>query len=303
MSEDNQSISGLRKNWLIKFTKTKIQRSPRKKDLDEKLWHKCQSCEHMIFYKEFANNLYVCPRCEYHERLRIKNRLSLLFDYGDYYCIELPKVPYDPLKFKDLKKYSQRLKENKSKTKDQEAAVVAYGNIDKNNTIVVAFNFDFMGGSMGIAVGEAFVTAAELALKQRSPLVLVSASGGARMQEGTLALMQMARTVVMINKLKEARLPYIVILTNPTTGGVSASLAMLGDVHIAEQGALIAFTGARVIETTIRQKLPEGFQTAEYLLEHGMIDIVVHRSQLHQTVGSVLSMLLYNQKIHMHHAH
>lgn len=280
-------------SWLSGFVRPKIQALINKKEVPENLWDKCPACEKMIFKKDLEKHLHVCPHCDHHMRINAATRLQLLFDNQSYELMPIPSVNADPLKFKDRKKYSDRLKESKGDgSKSQEAIQVAEGDIEGVKSIVAAFDFTFIGGSMGMYVGEGIVKAAEQAVKTRSPLIVVPASGGARMQEGILSLMQMARTTVAVNMMKAARLPYIVILTDPTTGGVSASFAMLGDVHIAEPKATIGFTGARVIEQTLRQKLPEGFQRAEYLLEHGMVDMVVHRKELKKTLGCILKLLM-----------
>jgi acetyl-CoA carboxylase carboxyl transferase subunit beta len=279
-------------SWLSNFVRPKIQALINKKEVPENLWDKCPACEKMIFRKDLEKHLHVCPHCEHHLRLNAVSRLQMLFDNQAYEILSLSKVMIDPLKFKDRKKYTDRLKEAKSNgTNVQEAIQVAEGLIEGINTIVAAFDFTFIGGSMGIYVGEAIIRAAEYAVQKTSPLIIIPASGGARMQEGVLSLMQMARTTVAINMVKNAKLPYIVVFTDPTTGGVSASFAMLGDIHISEPKATIGFTGARVIEQTMRQKLPEGFQTAEYLLEHGMVDMVVHRKELKKTLGRILNLL------------
>jgi acetyl-CoA carboxylase carboxyl transferase subunit beta len=224
-------------------------------------------------------------------RLPVKKRLETLFDDGDYKRIELPKAPEDPLKFRDLKRYNDRMKDARHKTGEQDAIIVAHGAIGGVRTVIAAFDFSFMGGSMGIAVGEGIVAAAELAVLQDAPLIVIPASGGARMQEGILSLMQMARTTVAVDKVKDAGLPYIVLLTDPTTGGVTASFAMLGDIHVSEPGSVIGFAGARVIESTIRETLPDGFQRAEYLREHGMVDVVAHRHHLRDKLANLLTLL------------
>ncbi|GHU05476.1 acetyl-coenzyme A carboxylase carboxyl transferase subunit beta [Alphaproteobacteria bacterium] len=278
-------------SWLTDFVRPKIQKLVSPRTVPENLWDKCPQCDHMIFHRDLEKTLNVCPHCDHHLRLPIKKRLEILFDNGDYQRVELPKPAHDPLKFRDSKRYSDRLADAQKKTEEFDAIVVAHGAIGGSATVVAVFNFDFMGGSMGLAVGEGVVVAAELALLQDAALIVVSASGGARMQEGILSLMQMARTTVAVDRVKEKGLPYIVLLTDPTTGGISASLAMLGDIHIAEPGALIGFAGARVIESTIHEKLPDGFQKAEYLLDHGMVDIVVHRSRLKETIARILSIL------------
>lgn len=279
-------------SWLTDFVRPKIQALVGRPDQPENLWHKCPECEQMIFHRELLEANHVCPHCSHHMRLGAKRRLELLFDDGQFQRIELPKVEPDPLRFRDQKRYSERLREYQSKTGEQDAMIVAHGRIGGNKAVVAACNFEFMGGSMGIAVGDALIAAARLAVLQQAPLIAITASGGARMQEGILSLMQMPRTVIAVNEVKEAGLPYIVIMTDPTTGGVSASFAMLGDIAIAEPGAIIGFAGARVIEETIRQTLPEGFQRAEYLLEHGMIDMVVPRDQLRPALGRLIDLLV-----------
>jgi acetyl-CoA carboxylase carboxyl transferase subunit beta len=233
----------------------------------------------------------VCPHCGHHLRIGAKQRLDMLFDDGSYLLSELKETPQDPLKFRDRRRYSERLKDAQTKTGHSEAILVAHGKLGGRNIVIAAFDFGFMGGSMGIAVGEGLLTAARLAVVQEAPLLVIPSSGGARMQEGILSLMQMPRSVIAVDLVKEAGLPYIVLLTDPTTGGVSASFAMLGDIAIAEPGAVIGFAGARVIEETINETLPEGFQRAEYLLEHGMVDMVVHRRDLRETLIRTLSLL------------
>jgi acetyl-CoA carboxylase carboxyl transferase subunit beta len=278
-------------SWLSEFVRPKIQRLVRPREVPDNLWDKCAACGHMIFHRDLEKSLFVCPHCGHHMRLPVKRRLDLLFDESKWQRIDLPHVTPDPLKFKDTKRYADRLKETIGKTGETDAIIVAHGKIGGVSAVVAAFNFDFMGGSMGQAVGEGIVAAAELALLQDAALIAVPASGGARMQEGIMSLMQMARATVAVDKVKEKGLPYIVLLTDPTTGGVSASFAMLGDIHIAEPGAVIGFAGARVIEATIRAKLPEGFQRAEYLLEHGMVDMVVPRAELKDRIGLLLGLL------------
>lgn len=278
-------------NWLTNFVRPKIQQLVRPKEVPDNLWIKCGACEQMIFHRELEKNLQVCTHCGHHMRLPVKKRLELLFDDGNYKRIELPKVAEDPLKFKDLKAYPARIKEARSKTGEQDAIIVAHGAMGGIDVVIAAFDFSYMGGSMGMAVGEGLVAAAELAVVQDAPLIVIPASGGARMQEGILSLMQMARTTVAVEKVKEHGLPYIVLLTDPTTGGVTASFAMLGDIHVSEPGATIGFAGARVIESTIRQKLPEGFQKAEYLRDHGMVDVVAKRHDLRKTLVNILDLL------------
>lgn len=278
-------------NWLTNFVRPKIRALVTKTEPPDNLWTKCPNCEAMLFHRDLEANLWVCQHCGHHMRLDPERRLRILFDDGKYQTIELPKVPVDPLKFRDTKRYTDRLKEAQNRTNRNDAVVVAHGQIGGIGTVVAAFDFRFMGGSMGTAVGEGILAAARLAVLQQAPLIVIPASGGARMQEGILSLMQMPRTTIAVDLVKEAGLPYIVILTDPTTGGVTASFAMLGDIHIAEKGAQIGFAGARVIEETIRETLPEGFQRAEYLLEHGMVDIVVHRTELRDTLVRVLNLL------------
>ncbi len=278
-------------NWLSNYVRPKIRALVAPREVPENLWHKCPSCEAMIFHRELEENLNVCQHCGFHMRLDPAKRLGMMFDNGDYQTIELPKTPIDPLKFRDTKRYTDRLKEAQTKAQRADAIVVAFGKMGGMDVVIAAFDFRFMGGSMGIGVGEGLLSAARLAVLQEAPLILVPASGGARMQEGILSLMQMPRTVIAVEMVKEVGLPYIVVLTDPTTGGVTASFAMLGDIQIAEQGAQIGFAGARVIEDTIRETLPEGFQRSEYLLEHGMVDMVVHRKDLRGTLVRVLHLL------------
>jgi acetyl-CoA carboxylase carboxyl transferase subunit beta len=262
------------------------------KETPDNLWHKCPGCGQMIFTKEYEENLSVCPSCEHHGRIGPKQRFAQLFDEGSCQVLPAPRVAEDPLKFRDTKKYVDRLKAARAATNDPDALITARGSIAGRNAIVGVQNFAFMGGSMGVAVGEAIIAGIHAAVAERAPYIIFTAAGGARMQEGILSLMQMPRTTAAIAELKEAGLPYIVVLTDPTTGGVTASYAMLGDIQIAEPGALIGFAGQRVIEQTIREKLPEGFQRAEYLLEHGMLDMVVHRRDLRETLGRVIGYLM-----------
>jgi acetyl-CoA carboxylase carboxyl transferase subunit beta len=278
-------------NWISNFVRPKIRALVQKTEVPENLWLKCDACGAMIFHRELEASHRVCPHCDYHMRIGPKERLALLFDDGKFNRIELPDVPADPLRFRDRRRYSERLKEAQSKTGEKDAIVVAHGTLGGKPLVAAAFNFAFMGGSMGIAVGEALVAAARLAVLQESALLVVPSSGGARMQEGILSLMQMPRTVIAVDMVRDAGLPYLVLLTDPTTGGVSASFAMLGDITIAEPGAVIGFAGARVIEETIRETLPDGFQRSEYLKEHGMIDLVVPRRDLHAVLARLLSLL------------
>ncbi|MDR2724055.1 MAG: acetyl-CoA carboxylase, carboxyltransferase subunit beta [Holosporaceae bacterium] len=281
-------------NWLTNFIRPKI-RALVGNNIPDNLWEKCQECEQMVFSKELNDNLRVCPHCENHLKLSVAERIKNLFDAGEFTKVKYSSPLQDPLKFRDNKRYVDRLKSAREKTGEEDAVIVGYGRIKGFKTVAVFFNFDFMGGSMGVAVGDGFIAGAELAVSKGYSFLAVPCSGGARMQEGVFSLMQMPRTVIAVNRVKEAELPYIVLLTNPTTGGVSASFAMLGDIHIAEPGAIIAFTGPRVIEGTIREKLPDGFQKSEYLLEHGMIDMIVHRKDLKSTIAKILGLLTHKK--------
>jgi acetyl-CoA carboxylase carboxyl transferase subunit beta len=279
-------------NWFTRV-RSSISFLP-KRTTEKDLWIKCKACQEMIFAQEYEDNAHVCPRCDHHGRLSAPERLALLLDEG-FDLLEQPEVKQDPLRFKDTKKYTDRLKQARSNNPAErpkgDAFLAGSGTIDGHPAVVGVQDFTFMGGSMGMAVGTAFCAGAERALARKAPYVVVTAAGGARMQEGILSLMQMPKATVMTRRLKEAGLPYIVLLTDPTTGGVTASYAMLGDVQIAEPGALIGFAGQRVIQDTIREKLPEGFQRAEYLLKHGMIDMVVHRHEIKSTLASILDYL------------
>ena len=261
-----------------------------KRESPDNLWHKCAKCGSMIFTKEWEENDFVCPRCDQHDRIGPRQRFERLFDPG-YQLLPPPQVREDPLRFRDSKRYTDRMKAARAQTGDTDALINARGTIEARKAVVGVQNFAFMGGSMGLGVGAAFVEGARAAIADRCPYIIVTAAGGARMQEGILSLMQMPKTTVAIAELKEAGLPYIVVLTDPTTGGVTASYAMLGDVHIAEPGALIGFAGQRVIESTIREKLPEGFQRAEYLLDHGMVDMVVERRELRSRLAQLIAYL------------
>ncbi len=279
-------------NWLSNLTLPKIRDLVGKTQTEETLWDKCPDCDQMVFGRDLEESMNVCPHCGYHMRIAPATRLRALFDDAAYTLVDLPRVAADPLRFRDRKRYSDRLREAQGKTGHREAIVVAHGAIDGRETVAAVFNFEFMGGSMGTGLGEAIVTAARLAVERNGALIIFSASGGARMQEGILSLMQMARTATAITEIKDAGLPYISVLTNPTTGGVTASFAMLGDVAIAEPGAIIGFAGARVIRETIREELPDGFQRSEYLLDHGMLDMVVPRGQMRRTIAVLLSHLM-----------
>jgi acetyl-CoA carboxylase carboxyl transferase subunit beta len=279
-------------NWLTNFVRPKIRAlvGP-KKEIPDNLWEKCPGCNAMLFRRELEENLHVCRHCGYHLKLDAPQRLAMMFDDGSYQAVDVPKVPVDPLHFKDQKRYADRLKDARHKTGRPDAIIVGEGTLGSIKAVIAAFDFSFMGGSMGMAVGEAILAAARRAVMAHAPLIVVPASGGARMQEGALSLMQLPRTIIAVDEVKNAGLPYIVVLTDPTTGGVTASFAMVGDIHIAEKGAQIGFAGARVIESTIRETLPPGFQRSEYLLEHGMVDIVVERKDLRDTLIRVLGLL------------
>lgn len=277
-------------NWITNL-KRPIKKVTQTHDIPDDLWDKCTGCGSMLFHAEVEKNNFICPNCGYHFRLVPLKRLEMMFDGGQFTLIQLPKVKEDPLRFSDLKKYTDRLKDARKKTKNEDAILVAHGKMGGHNVVIGVFDFNFMGGSMGTAVGEAIIMASKLALLQEAALILIPASGGARMQEGILSLMQMARTTVAIDKVKQKGLPYITILTDPTTGGVTASFAMLGDIALAEPGSIIGFAGKRVIEQTIRAKLPDDFQKAEYLLEHGIIDQVVPRTKMRKTVIQILNLL------------
>ena len=284
-------------NWINNVVRPKIRGIWQKREVPDHLWITCPETGQMVFHKDLENNQFVVPGSGYHMRMNAKARLQSVFDNGKYDEIELPDVPQDPLKFRDERRYQDRLKDNRSKTELRDAVCVGTGELDKMPVVAAVQDFNFMGGSLGMAAGEAVITGMMLAVENRSPFILFAASGGARMQEGILSLMQMPRTTVAVQKLREASLPYIVVLTHPTTGGVTASYAMLGDIHIAEPGALIGFAGPRVIEQTIREQLPEGFQRAEYLLEHGMVDMVVHRHKMRETLINLCSLLYQSDQL------
>ena len=278
-------------NWLSNFVRPKIQALVRKREVPDNLWTKCPGCGQMIHHKEIKALQFICQHCDHHLRIGPDDRFPHLFDDGEFSVIELPEVAADPLKFRDEKKYTDRLKESRSKTGQQDAVVVAHGKMGGHGSVIAVQNFSFMGGSLGQGAAEAIIAAAKLAVFQDVPLIIFSAAGGARMQEGILSLMQLPRTTIAVQLLQEAGQPYISVLTDPTTGGVTASYAMLGDVAISEPGALIGFAGPRVIENTIRERLPEGFQRAEYLLEHGMLDMVIHRHKMRETLIRVVELL------------
>ena len=279
-------------NWIDNFVRPKIRSFlSNKRETPENLWVKDPESGEMVFYRDLEANQWVVPTSGYHMKIKPSDRLKTFLDDGEYTLVPVPSVPVDPLKFRDQKRYTDRLKESRAKTGYDDAVIVATGKLYSRDITVAVQDFDFMGGSLGMAAGQGVITGLETAASRKTPFVLFVASGGARMQEGVLSLMQMPRTTVAVLRLREAGLPFFVVLTDPTTGGVTASYAMLGDVHIAEPGARIGFAGARVIEQTIREKLPKGFQRAEYLLEHGMVDMVVHRHNLRSTIGSLASIL------------
>ncbi|GGA90305.1 acetyl-coenzyme A carboxylase carboxyl transferase subunit beta [Brucella endophytica] len=279
-------------NWITNYVRPKINSMLGRREMPENLWIKDPETGEMVFHKDLESNQWVIPASGHHMRIPVKDRLRFFFDDGKYEMLEGVKVPVDPLKFRDEKRYIDRLKDYRARTGLDDTIVNALGTIESLPISVIIHEFGFMGGSLGMAAGEAIIKGFETAIAQKRPVVLFSASGGARMQEGIMSLMQLPRTTVAVEMLKEAGLPYIVVLTNPTTGGVSASYAMLGDVHIAEPGAMIGFAGARVIEQTIREKLPERFQTAEYLMEHGMVDMVVSRLEMKATIARLLRLML-----------
>ena len=279
-------------NWLAKTVLPKIKALVNQDDVKENLWVKCSSCSQMMFHRDFEENFNTCTTCGNHMPLSPDRRMAMLFDGGAGEIIPLDAKKDDPLQFRDMKKYTDRLKDTRGKTKVDDAIMVAAGTIGGMNAVVAAFDFRFMGGSMGRAVGDGILKAAQEALARNAALITVPSTGGARMQEGILSLMQLPRTIIAVNKMKTAGLPYLVLLAHPTTGGVTASFAMLGDIHIAEPGAIIGFAGRRVIEETVREELPADFQTAEYLMEHGMVDMVVSRKEQPETIGRILSMLM-----------
>lgn len=277
-------------NWYSNVVPPKIK-ALIKREAPENLWVKCPDSGQLVFHKDIEANLYVVPGSGYHMRCPVETRLANLFDDAACELLPTPEAPLDPLKFRDIKRYVDKLKEYRVKTGMADAVTLAFGNLEGSPVTVAVQDFEFMGGSLGMAAGEAIIAGCEYALAQRTPFVMFTASGGARMQEGMFSLMQMPRTTIAVQRLREARLPYIVVLTNPTTGGVTASYAMLGDVQIAEPGAIIGFAGARVIEQTIREKLPEGFQRAEYLRDHGMVDMVVPRQEIRATLARLCGLL------------
>ncbi len=281
-------------SWLTEYVRPRIRNLLGKREVPDNLWVQCGNCQQMLFVKEVEANLRVCTNCGHHLRASAAERLTWTLDPG-FRRIELPKAPVDPLRFRDTKRYADRLREAREKTQQDDAILVAHGTILGQRAVVAAMGFEFMGGSMGAAVGEGIVAGARLAILQRAPFIIFTASGGARMQEGMVSLMQMPRSTIAAQMVREAGLPFIVVLTDPTTGGVTASFAMLGDVQIAEPGATIGFAGARVIEQTVREKLPDGFQKAEYLHQHGIIDMVVKRSDMKASLARVIALLTRDQ--------
>lgn len=279
-------------NWISNYVRPKINSLFSRREVPENLWQKCDSCGTMLFHRELSDALNVCPNCDHHLHISPRERFNSLFDGGTFVEIDVPEPLADPLMFKDQKKYPERLKAAQKKTGEGDAMLVAEGEIGRLKTVVAGQNFAFMGGSMGMAVGNAIIAGVERAVKVKAPFILFAAAGGARMQEGILSLMQMPRSTVAVQMLKEAGLPFIVVLTHPTTGGVTASYAMLGDIQIAEPNALIGFAGQRVIEQTIREQLPEGFQRAEYLQDHGMLDRVTHRKNIRDEIATIIRILL-----------
>lgn len=279
-------------NWISNYVRPKINSLFSRREIPENLWTKCNDCGTMLFHRELSENLNVCTQCDHHMGISPRARFEALFDGGIFVQVNVPEPIADPLVFKDQKKYPDRMKAAQKNTGEEEAMLVAEGEIGRTPIVAACQDFSFMAGSMGMYVGNAIIAAAERAVELKRPLILFSAAGGARMQEGILSLMQMPRTTVAVQMLKEAGLPYIVVLTHPTTGGVTASYAMLGDIHISEPNALICFAGPRVIEQTIREKLPEGFQRAEYLLDHGMLDRVVSRTKMREELITIVRLLL-----------
>jgi len=278
-------------NWITNYVRPRINSMLGRREVPENLWIKCPETGEMVFHKDLEGNKWVIPASGYHMKMPAKARLIDLFDNGEFESLPQPKVAQDPLKFRDSKKYSDRLRDSRLKTEQEDTILAGVGKVQGLKLVAVVHEFNFIGGSLGMAAGEAIVKAFERATSEKCPLVMFPASGGARMQEGILSLMQLPRTTVALDLLKESGQPYIVVLTNPTTGGVTASYAMLGDIHLAEPGAEIGFAGKRVIEQTLREKLPEGFQTSEYLLEHGMVDMVVKRHDIPETLARVLKIL------------
>ena len=283
-------------NWIKETVLPRFKALVNRNEPEEVLWIKCNSCSQMIFHKEFHDSNNVCKACGFHGNLSAKERIDFLFDKNTIEPIPITNVKLDPLKFKDKKKYIDRIKDAQSKTKLEDALLVSYGYINNIPMVLACFDFSFMAGSMGRYVGDGLILASKEAIKRKCSLIVVPSSGGARMQEGIFSLMQMPRSVIAVNKLKKEKLPYIVLLANPTTGGVTASFAMLGDVHIAEPGAIVGFAGRRVIEETVKETLPEDFQTAEYLKSNGMVDLVIPRSEQREKISNLLKSLTFYKK-------
>lgn len=279
-------------NWITNSVLPKIKAWVKSDELPENLWIKCNACNQMIFHREFSDSFNCCPTCGHHAPLSPENRFSMLFDNNKYDLVPLSIPSDDPLKFRDSKKYIDRLRDTRKKTGLSDAIVVATGTINNYPTVIAAFDFRFMGGSMGRMVGNGIVVAAQKAIEKKAALITVPSTGGARMQEGVLSLMQLPRTIAAVEQVRESGLPYIVLLAHPTTGGVTASFAMLGDIQIAEPRAIVGFAGRRVIEETVREKLPDNFQTAEYLMDHGMVDSVIPRAEQHNYIGRLLGFLM-----------
>jgi len=285
-------------SWLAEYVRPKIRTLLGRREVPDNLWVQCPECQQMLFSADLERNLKVCTACGYHMRTTATERLTYTFDADPGFTrIELPRAPADPLRFRDSKRYVDRLKEAREKTGLDDAILVAHGSIGGHRAVVAVQAFEFMAGSMGAAVGEAIVAAARLAVLQQAPLIVFTASGGARMQEGAISLMQMPRTVIATRLVKEAGLPFLTVLTDPTTGGVTASFAMLGDLQLAEPGALIGFAGARVIEQTVRETLPDGYQRAEYLLAHGILDMVVPRTEMRDTLARLIGLLCMHERM------
>jgi acetyl-CoA carboxylase carboxyl transferase subunit beta len=278
-------------SWINNLVRPKIRNLLNKREVPENLWIKCPETGEMVFHRDLEANHYVVPGSGCHMRMTATQRLNFFFDEGSWTAVPTPEVPADPLRFRDERRYTERIKDARAKTGLADAVLIGSGAVEGVPMVVGVQDFNFMGGSLGMAAGEAIITGMDHARESRQPFVMFAASGGARMQEGVLSLMQLPRTTIAVQMLREAGLPYIVVLTNPTTGGVTASYAMLGDIHIAEPGALIGFTGPRVIEQTIREKLPDGFQKSEYLRDHGMVDMVVHRHNLREVIARICRLL------------
>ncbi len=278
-------------SWLDKLLPSKIRTTGRNKSVPEGLWCKCPACENVLYRSELERSMQVCPKCEHHQRISARARLESFLDEGEQIEIVANLSPIDTLKFKDSKKYKDRISQAQKNSGEKDALIALQGSINQLPVVAMAFEFSFMGGSMGSVVGEKFVQAAKVALESRIPLICFSASGGARMQEGVLSLMQMAKTSAVLTQLSQAGVPFVSVMTDPTMGGVSASFAMLGDINVAEPKALIGFAGPRVIEQTVRETLPEGFQRSEFLLEHGAIDMIIDRREMRDKLASLLSML------------